>query len=171
MQSTGRTRTHILRAPAHYDIGLHGLRDPVLPISTGRSLRDRFVRNNGCAPQNPPELAGGSLTHIVTPYSGCRAGYPVAWAAFDAGHTPDPVDGSAGDYEPGERPWTRAVVWDFFTQFDDTTPAHPDAEPDHVAAAQRGFGPVPGRQRRRHRQRHQDPLVLPNGTNQQWSRR
>lgn len=36
-------------------IGLHGLRDPMLPISTGRSLRDRFVRNNGCTPQNPPE--------------------------------------------------------------------------------------------------------------------
>ena len=47
-------------------IGLHGLRDPVLPISTGRSLRDRFVRNNGCTPQNPPEPARGSLTHIVT---------------------------------------------------------------------------------------------------------
>ncbi|WNZ07138.1 ricin-type beta-trefoil lectin domain protein [Streptomyces sp. 11x1] len=103
-------------------IGLHGLRDPVLPISTGRSLRDRFVRNNGCTPQNPPEPARGSLTHVVTTYSGCRAGYPVAWAAFDAGHTPGPVDGSAGDYEPGERSWTRAVVWNFFTQFDDTTP-------------------------------------------------
>lgn len=103
-------------------IGLHGLRDPVLPISTGRSLRDRFVRNNGCTPQNPPEPTRGSLTHVVTTYSGCRAGYPVAWAAFDAGHTPGPVDGSAGDYEPGERSWTRAVVWNFFTQFDDTTP-------------------------------------------------
>ncbi|GII76852.1 hypothetical protein Sru01_18340 [Sphaerisporangium rufum] len=98
-------------------IGLHGLRDPVLPISTGRSLRDRFVRNNGCTPQNPPEPAQGSLTHIVTYYSGCRAGYPVAWAAFDAGHTPNPSDGKPGDYEPGENSWTRPVVWSFFTQF------------------------------------------------------
>lgn len=57
-------------------IGLHGLRDPVLPIATGRSLRDRFVRNNGCTAQNPPEPARGSLTHVVTTYSGCRAGYP-----------------------------------------------------------------------------------------------
>jgi len=96
-------------------IGLHGLRDPVLNISQGRSLRDRFVRNNGCTPQNPPEPASGSLTHTVTTYAGCRAGYPVAWAAFDAGHTPGPVDGSAGDFEPGERSWTRAVVWNFFT--------------------------------------------------------
>jgi poly(3-hydroxybutyrate) depolymerase len=96
-------------------IGLHGLRDPVLNISQGRSLRDRFVRNNGCTPQNPPEPAQGSLTHTVTTYSGCRTGYPVAWAAFDAGHTPGPVDGFAGDFEPGERSWTRAVVWNFFT--------------------------------------------------------
>jgi poly(3-hydroxybutyrate) depolymerase len=103
-------------------IGLHGLRDPVLNISQGRSLRDRFVRNNGCTPQNPPEPAQGSLTHIVTSYAGCRSGYPVTWAAFDAGHTPGPVDGSAGDFEPGERSWTRAVVWNFFAQFATSDP-------------------------------------------------
>jgi poly(3-hydroxybutyrate) depolymerase len=103
-------------------IGLHGLRDPVLNISQGRSLRDRFVRNNGCTPQNPPEPAQGSLTHTVTAYAGCRAGYPVVWAAFDAGHTPGPVDGFPGDFEPGERSWTRAVVWNFFAQFQTTTP-------------------------------------------------
>lgn len=102
-------------------IGLHGLRDPVLNISQGRSLRDRFVRNNGCTAQNPPEPAQGSLTHIVTTYSGCRSGYPVAWAAFDAGHTPGPVDGFPGDFEPGERSWTREVVWKFFTG-ETTTP-------------------------------------------------
>jgi poly(3-hydroxybutyrate) depolymerase len=104
-------------------IGLHGLRDPVLNIATGRSLRDRFVRNNGCTAQNPREPAQGSLTHVVTYYSGCRAGYPVAWAAYDAGHTPGPVDGSAGDFNPGERSWTRPVVWEFFTQFQ--TPVSP----------------------------------------------
>ncbi|MEV0382724.1 ricin-type beta-trefoil lectin domain protein [Nonomuraea sp. NPDC050643] len=106
-------------------IGLHGLRDPVLNISAGRSLRDRFVRNNGCTPQNPPEPAQGSLTHIVTHYSGCRTGYPVAWAAFDAGHTPGPVDGRPGDFEPGENSWTRPVVWDFFTQFGGGNPEPP----------------------------------------------
>jgi len=101
-------------------IGLHGLRDPVLNISTGRSLRDRFVRNNGCTAQNPREPAQGSLTHTVTYYQGCRAGYPVAWAAFDAGHTPNPWDGSAGDYNDGGRSWTKPLVWDFFTQFQST---------------------------------------------------
>jgi poly(3-hydroxybutyrate) depolymerase len=116
-------------------IGLHGLRDPVLNISQGRALRDRFVRNNGCTPQNPPEPAQGSLTHTVTTYSGCRAGYPVAWAAYDAGHTPGPVDGSAGDFEPGERSWTRAVVWNFFTQ--SQTP-DPGPGPDPASFRLRG---------------------------------
>ncbi len=96
-------------------IGLHGLRDNVLPIASGRALRDQFVRNNGCTPQNPPEPAQGSLTHIVTAYSGCRAGYPVVWAAFDgAGHDPGPRDGCTCD---GWQTWTSGVVWNFFSQF------------------------------------------------------
>ena len=40
--------------------GIHGISDNVLNISQGRSLRDTFVRNNGCAAQNPPEPAPGS---------------------------------------------------------------------------------------------------------------
>jgi len=96
-------------------IGLHGIRDNVLPISSGRALRDTFVRNNGCTSQNPPEPANGSLTHIVTAYSGCRTGYPVVWAAFDgAGHDPGPIDGCTCD---GWHTWTSGVVWSFFTQF------------------------------------------------------
>ncbi|GAA4617852.1 RICIN domain-containing protein [Actinoallomurus liliacearum] len=96
-------------------IGLHGIRDNVLPIASGRALRDTFVRNNGCTPQNPPEPVNGSLTHIVTTYSGCRSGYPVVWAAFDgAGHDPGPIDGCTCD---GWRTWTSGVVWSFFTQF------------------------------------------------------
>src|SRR5690349_8732950 len=103
-------------------LGIHGLRDNVLPIATGRSLRDQFVRNNGCTPQNPPEPPQGSLTHVVTYYAGCRAGYPVVWGAFDGPHAPNAVDGSADPYAPGERSWTRAVVWNFVAQFDSTTP-------------------------------------------------
>ncbi|WP_426513234.1 lectin [Dactylosporangium sp. McL0621] len=96
-------------------IGMHGLRDNVLNIASGRSLRDTFVRNNGCTPQNPPEPASGSLTHVVTAYSGCRAGYPVVWAAFDgAGHDPGPIDGCTCD---GWMTWTKDLVWSFFTQF------------------------------------------------------
>ncbi|MFC8849897.1 MULTISPECIES: RICIN domain-containing protein [unclassified Micromonospora] len=110
-------------------IGIHGLRDSVIPISTGRSLRDRFVRNNGCTPQNPPEPAQGSLTHTLTYYSGCQAGYPVAWAPFDGPHAPNAVDGSADPFAPGENSWTRPVVWSFFTQFDGTTPPTPTPTP------------------------------------------
>ncbi|MEV0143801.1 MULTISPECIES: lectin [unclassified Nonomuraea] len=96
-------------------MGLHGIRDNVLSVSSGRSLRDTFVRNNGCTPQSPPEPAQGSLTHVVTSYSGCRAGYPVVWAAFDGGHDPGPIDGCTCG---GWRTWTSGEVWRFFTQFD-----------------------------------------------------
>ncbi|WFE96701.1 ricin-type beta-trefoil lectin domain protein [Micromonospora sp. WMMD987] len=100
-------------------MGIHGIGDPVLNVSAGRSLRDTFVRNNGCTAQNPPEPRAGSLTHITTTYSGCRSGYPVVWAAFDGGHTPGPVDGGG---DSGARTWTKGEVWRFFTQFGSTSP-------------------------------------------------
>ncbi|PWI20338.1 cellulose-binding protein [Streptomyces sp. Act143] len=106
-------------------LGVHGLRDNVLSISGGRALRDRFVKNNGCTPQNPPEPAQGSLTHRITSYSGCSAGHPVAWAAFDEGHIAAPQDGAPGD---SGRTWLPAEVWKFFTQFQDSTP-EPEPEP------------------------------------------
>ncbi|MGY0005242.1 RICIN domain-containing protein [Micromonospora sp. I033] len=95
--------------------GLHGIGDTVLPIAQGRALRDTFVRNNGCTPQSPPEPAAGSRTHITTAYAGCRAGYPVQWAAFDNGHLPGPVDGTYA--ESGVTTWTKGEVWRFFAQF------------------------------------------------------
>ncbi|SDH46954.1 Poly(3-hydroxybutyrate) depolymerase [Lentzea fradiae] len=95
-------------------LGIHGISDNVLGIGLGRGLRDRFVRNNGCTPQNAPEPRAGSRTHIVTAYSGCRAGYPVVWAAFDGGHTPGPID-SGGE---GWRTWTSGEAWKFISQFD-----------------------------------------------------
>ncbi|MDY7090880.1 MAG: cellulose binding domain-containing protein [Actinomycetota bacterium] len=101
-------------------LGIHGTFDSVLNISMGRSIRDTFVRNNGCAAQNPPEPARGSLTHIVTAYSGCRAGYPVVWAAFDGDHTPEPVDGSGTPN--GARTWVGGEIWKFFNQFTGTPP-------------------------------------------------
>jgi hypothetical protein len=98
---------------------MHGIGDNVLPIASGRSLRDQFVRNNGCAAQNPPEPSSGSHTHIVTAYSGCRTGYPVVWAAFDGGHDPGPRDGCTCS---GWQTWTSGEVWKFITQFDSSTP-------------------------------------------------
>ncbi len=95
--------------------GIHGVSDSVLNIAQGRSLRDKFVSNNGCTAQNPREPAPGSRTHVTTTYSGCRAGYPVQWAAFDGGHLPGPVDGSSN--ESGVTTWTKGEIWRFFAQF------------------------------------------------------
>jgi poly(3-hydroxybutyrate) depolymerase len=95
-------------------IGIHGLGDPTLNISGGRSMRNRFVTNNGCTAQNPPEPSAGSQTHTCTTYQGCMAGYPVEWCAFDGGHTPGIVDGGGDD---GARTWTKTEVWKFFSQF------------------------------------------------------
>jgi poly(3-hydroxybutyrate) depolymerase len=99
-------------------IGVHGITDPTCNISGGRSLRDKFVKNNGCTTQNPPEPSEGSRTHVCTSYAGCASGYPVRWCAFDGGgHTPAPVDGQAIDSGGGDKTWTKAEVWKFFTQF------------------------------------------------------
>lgn len=105
--------------------GIHGTHDSVLNISSGRSVRDTFVRNNGCTAQSPREPAQGSLTHITTVYSGCRAGYPVQWAAFDGDHAPHPVDGSTAT--SGTRTWTSAAVNSFLAQFAGTP--SPSASP------------------------------------------
>jgi poly(3-hydroxybutyrate) depolymerase len=99
-------------------MGIHGISDN---IGGGRALRDRWVRNNGCTPQNPPEPARGSNTHITTYYSGCKAGYPVVWAPFDGGHQQGPVDGCAG-CESGARSWVKTEVWKFFTGESPPTP-------------------------------------------------
>ncbi|WP_309238792.1 cellulose binding domain-containing protein [Actinoplanes aureus] len=96
--------------------GIHGIRDSVLNISMGRTIRDTFVRANGCTAQNPPEPTQGSGSHITTAYSGCRAGYPVQWAAFDGDHVPLPVDRNASSS------WISGEVWQFFTQLGSTTP-------------------------------------------------
>ena len=103
--------------------GIHGTHDSVLNIANGRSLRDTFVRNNGCTSQTPREPTQNSLTHITTTYSGCRAGYPVQWAAFDGDHTPSPVDGSTTT--SGARTWTSAEVNNFLAQFQNSTPTTP----------------------------------------------
>jgi poly(3-hydroxybutyrate) depolymerase len=110
--------------------GIHGISDNVLNISQGRSLRDRFVRNNGCAAQSPREPAPGSGTHITTTYS-CQAGFPVQWAAFDGGHGPGPVDGCSG-CEDGVRTWTKGEAWRFISQFGSTPPSSsspPNSQP------------------------------------------
>lgn len=91
----------------------HGLDDGTLNISGGRTMRDRFVSNNGCTAQSPPEPANNSGSHTCTSYQGCSAGHPVRWCAFDGsnGHDPSPKD-------PGQSmTWNPEESWKFFTQF------------------------------------------------------
>jgi poly(3-hydroxybutyrate) depolymerase len=95
-------------------IGIHGVSDPTCGISGGRSLRDKFVKNNSCTAQNPPEPNAGSGKHTCTSYAGCSSGHPVRWCAFDGGHTPGNVDGGGDD---GAKTWTKGEAWQFFTQF------------------------------------------------------
>ncbi|MGW5746678.1 RICIN domain-containing protein [Amycolatopsis sp. NPDC003861] len=109
-------------------MGIHGVSDN---IGAGRGLRDTFVRNNGCTPQNAPEPAAGSKTHYLTTYSGCRTGYPVVWAPFDGGHQQGPVDGCTG-CESGARSWTKTEIWKFFSQFGGGSDPNPPTSPVQV---------------------------------------
>jgi poly(3-hydroxybutyrate) depolymerase len=95
-------------------LGIHGINDGTLNISGGRSLRDRFVRNNGCTSQSPREPASGSGQFVKTQYQGCRSGYPVTWLAFDGGHAPAPVQGGG---DSGARSYVPDEIWSFFNQF------------------------------------------------------
>ncbi|GAA2274301.1 RICIN domain-containing protein [Glycomyces scopariae] len=105
-------------------MGIQGVTDS---MQQARSMRDRFVANNGCASLSPQEPASGSGRHITTAYS-CREGKPVVWAAFDGGHQQGPVDGCTG-CESGARSWVKNEVWQFISRFDSSTPP---AETDAV---------------------------------------
>lgn len=91
--------------------GQHGVNDTVLPIALGEAIRDTFVDDNDCTPQNPPSPAPGSGIHIKTVYSGCSVGHPVWWIAFDGPHEPLATDAGASS------PWTPGQIWSFFSQF------------------------------------------------------
>jgi len=94
--------------------GQHGVRDGVLPISMGRDIRDRFVKNNKCQSMQAREPASNSRQHIVNVYQGCNASYPTQWTAFDADHVALPGD-TGGD--AGVNSFTPGDVWKFFSQF------------------------------------------------------
>jgi poly(3-hydroxybutyrate) depolymerase len=107
-----------------------GLTDNVCTIGAGRSMRDRFVENNGCTPQSPPEppqpgpyLRPGG--HICTTYSGCSSGHPLRWCAHQSGHGNAIVDGTADLFHGCATPpntcsdacpcsWVPEDVWSFF---------------------------------------------------------
>jgi poly(3-hydroxybutyrate) depolymerase len=89
--------------------GQHGTSDSVLNISNGRSIRDRFVKNNGCTAIQEPQPQGGKS--VKTVYKGCKEGYPMTWVIHNGDHNPSQVDsGSSTPFAPGN-------TWEFFSQF------------------------------------------------------
>ena len=124
-------RPNVFRAVAIYSAGIisgcsggtspvaylqvHGTRDSVLPISGARTMRDNFVRNNGCTPANPPEPPIGSGQRTSYDYTGCTPGYPVSWHVFDGDHDAAPTD-------PNGTQWLPGVTWQFFSQFQSSPP-------------------------------------------------
>jgi hypothetical protein len=107
-----------------------GQTDNTCTIGAGRNMRDRFVANNGCTDQDPPEppepppyLANGG--HICTTYTGCTSGYPLRWCAHQSGHGNAIVDGTADLFHTCATPpntcsdsckcsWVPGDVWTFF---------------------------------------------------------
>lgn len=110
-----------------------GLTDTTVSMSLATPIRDRFVKNNGCTAQNPPQppqpppyLSSGG--HICTNYAGCSADHPVRWCVHQSGHGPGPVDGSSDLYNSCATPpktcsascpctWTPDDVWSWLTSF------------------------------------------------------
>jgi poly(3-hydroxybutyrate) depolymerase len=82
---------------------VEGLTDTTVSMNLATPIRDRFVKNNGCMAQTPPQPAnpppysnpGG---HICTNYAGCSAGHPVRWCVSQSGHGPGPIDGTSDLY-------------------------------------------------------------------------
>jgi poly(3-hydroxybutyrate) depolymerase len=72
-----RTRTgNPGTAPVGY-LGIHGIADNP---DNGRSMRDRFISNNGCTGEENPQPGSGSLSHVRSDYQ-C-SGPPVTWITF-----------------------------------------------------------------------------------------
>ncbi len=127
-------------------LGAHGLSDNVLSISGGRTLRDRFVTNNGCTRQNPPEPAVNSRTHITTELLRMRGRLSGALDRLRRRPHPSPQDGGQDSYDlPAGRDLEvlHPVRW---RHHPDAGPDHPAAGPDHPAAGP--DHPAAGRQQR-----------------------
>jgi poly(3-hydroxybutyrate) depolymerase len=92
--------------------GQHGVRDSVLPIDSGRQIRERFVKNNGCQAKSAAEPAKNSRQRITTVYEGCK--YPTQFTAFDGDHVALPDNGGN---DAGPNSFTTGEVWKFFEQF------------------------------------------------------
>jgi poly(3-hydroxybutyrate) depolymerase len=61
--------------------GSHGLSDDIVPITDGRSARDKILQQDHCG----TETTAVSPSPCVT-YQGCDSGYPSTWCEFDGSH-------------------------------------------------------------------------------------
>jgi hypothetical protein len=80
-----------------------GLTDGTFTLDMASPMRDRFVKNNGCTAQNPPQppqpppyLNPGG--HVCTDYAGCSSGHPLRWCVHQSGLGNAIVDGTADLY-------------------------------------------------------------------------
>jgi len=108
-----------------------GLTDSTCPMNLATPIRDRFVKNNGCTVQNPPQPAqpppySSTNGHICTDYAGCSTGHPLRWCVHQSGHGNAIVDGTADLYNTCATPpkscsttcpcsWVPDDVWKFFS--------------------------------------------------------
>jgi hypothetical protein len=110
-----------------------GLEDNVCGMGMATPIRDRFVKNNGCTAQNPPQppkappyLNPGG--HVCTDYAGCSLRHPVRWCVHQSGHGNAIVDGTGDLYNScATAPktcstscpcsWVPADVWEWMTSF------------------------------------------------------
>jgi len=114
-------------------LGIHGVSDNVLPIGSGRELRDRYLRVNGCQSANAPEPPSGSNQHIKTTYT-C-SNQPTWWIAHGGGHV--------GDANDSQGNWMARETWAFFTQLGGGNPGNPNnpdipSNPNPTCAARWG---------------------------------
>jgi poly(3-hydroxybutyrate) depolymerase len=110
-----------------------GLEDNVCGMGSATPIRDRFVKNNGCTAQNPPQPPKGPPYlnpggHVCTDYAGCSAGHPLRWCVHQSGHGNAIVDGTNDLYNScATAPktcstscpcsWVPADVWKWMTSF------------------------------------------------------
>jgi poly(3-hydroxybutyrate) depolymerase len=108
-----------------------GLEDTTCGMNLATPIRDRFVKNNGCTAQSPPQPAKGPPYlnpggHVCTDYAGCSAGHPLRWCVHQSGHGNAIVDGTNDLYNSCATPpktcstscpcsWVPDDVWKFFT--------------------------------------------------------
>jgi len=110
-----------------------GLEDNTCGMDLATPIRDRFVKNNGCTAQSPPQPHKGPPYlnpggHVCTDYAGCSAGHPVRWCVHQSGHGNAIVDGTPDLYNAcATAPktcstscpcsWVPADVWKWMTSF------------------------------------------------------